>query len=277
MNWIGQIQKVNKSDKSKKEEMGMKQGVTIQSVERALQILEYLSGHVSEIGITDIAAYMGLGKSTVYGLVNTLVQEGYLEQNPDNKRYRLGLKLFELGCIVQERMDIREIARPYLKDLSEYFKMTVHMGVYKDQEVVYIDKMDAPDTRIVYSQVGKRAPMYCTGIGKAVLAQLKAEDIQWILEGQNLEALTPNTITEKERIFKELEEIRKKGYATDNEEVELGLKCVAAAIHDYHGKPVAAISISSSAVKMTEEKMKEAAAEIMKATLAISKKLGYHG
>lgn len=254
----------------------MKQGVTIQSVERALQILEYLSGNVSEIGITDIAAYMGLGKSTVYGLVNTLVQEGYLEQNPDNKRYRLGLKLFELGCIVQERMDIREIARPYLKVLSEHFKMTVHMGVYKDQEVVYIDKMDAPDTRIVYSQVGKRAPMYCTGIGKAVLAQLKTEDIQWILESQNLEALTPNTITEKERIFEELEEIRKKGYSTDNEEVELGLKCVAAAIHNHHGKPVAAISISSSAVKMTDERMKEAAAEITKAALAISKKLGYH-
>ena len=84
----------------------MKQGVTIQSVERALQILEYLSGPVSEAGITEIAAFMGLGKSTVYGLVNTLVQEGYLEQNPDNKRYRLGIKLFEMGCIVQERMAI---------------------------------------------------------------------------------------------------------------------------------------------------------------------------
>lgn len=255
----------------------MKQGVTIQSVERALKILEYLSGGVSEIGITDIASYMGLGKSTIYGLVNTLVQEGYLEQNPDNKRYRLGLKLFELGCIVQERMDIREIARPYLKELSEHFKMTVHMGLYKDEEVVYIDKMDAPDTRVVYSQVGKRAPMYCTGIGKAVLAELKPEDIGRILDSQKLEALTPNTMTDKEEIRKELECIRKKGYSTDNEEVELGLKCVAATIHDYQGKPVAAISISSSAVKMTEEKAAEAAEEIKKATRAISGKLGYRG
>lgn len=255
----------------------MKQGVTIQSVERALKILEYLSGPVSEVGITDIASYMGLSKSTVYGLVNTLLLEGYLEQNPDNKRYRLGLKLFEMGCIVQERIDIREIARPYLKNLSEHFKMTVHMAVYKDQEVVYIDKMDAPDTRIVYSQVGKRAPMYCTGIGKAVLAELNPDDAAWILDGQELEALTPNTMTEKEKVLESLEEIRKKGYSTDNEEVELGLKCVAAAIHDYQGKPVAAISISSSAVKMTDEKLEEAALQVKKAAAEISGKMGYHG
>ena len=255
----------------------MKQCVRIQSVERALQILEYLSGPVSEAGITEIAAFMGLGKSTVYGLVNTLMQEGYLEQNPDNKRYRLGLKLFEMGCIVQERMDIREIARPYLKALSGHFRMTVHMAVYKDREVVYIDKMDAPDTRIVYSQVGKRAPMYCTGIGKAVLAELNLDDAEWILSSQELEALTPNTMTEKEEVLRALADIRKKGYSTDNEEVELGLKCVAAAIHDHQGKPVAAISISSSAVKMTEEKMEEAASQIKRAAAEISKKLGFRG
>lgn len=255
----------------------MKQGVTIQSVERALQILEYLSGPISEVGVTDIASYMGLGKSTVYGLVNTLVQEGYLEQNPDNKRYRLGLKLFEMGCIVQERMDIREIARPYLKELSEHFRMTVHMALYKDHEVVYIDKMDAPDTRIVYSQVGKRAPMYCTGIGKAVLAELNPEEADWILSSQELEALTPNTMTKKDEILNSLENIRKKGYSTDHEEVELGLRCVAAAIHDYQGRPTAAISISSSAVKMTEEKMEEAALQVKRAAAEISKRIGYRG
>ena len=126
----------------------MGQGVTIQSVERAFRILECFAGSIPELGITDISRQMGLGKSTIYGLVNTLVQEGYLEQNPENKCYRLGLKLFEMGCIVQERMDIRELAKPYLKELSACFKMTVHMGLYKDYEVVYIDKVDAPDTKI---------------------------------------------------------------------------------------------------------------------------------
>ena len=220
---------------------------------------------------------MGLGKSTIYGLVNTLVQEGYLEQNPENKCYRLGLKLFEMGCIVQERMDIRELAKPYLKELSACFKMTVHMGLYKDYEVVYIDKVDAPDTRIVYSQVGKRAPMYCTGIGKAVLAELEQREIEFLLEGQKREPLTPHTLTAKDDILRELEGIRQRGYAIDNEEVELGLKCVASAIYDYQGKPAAAISISSSAVRMTEEQIREASCRLKKAAEDISRKLGYRG
>ncbi|MCI9176325.1 MAG: IclR family transcriptional regulator [Lachnospiraceae bacterium] len=253
----------------------MAQGITIQSVARAFQILECFTGSVSEIGITDISRQMGLGKSTVYGLVNTLVQEGYLEQNPENKCYRLGLKLFEMGCIVQERMDIREIAKPYLKELSSSFKMTVHMGLYKDYEVVYIDKVDAPDTRIVYSQVGKRAPMYCTGIGKAVLAELEQREIDFLLDGQEREQLTPHTLTGKEDIIRELGEIRRRGYAIDNEEVELGLKCVASAIYDYQGKPAAAISISSSAVRMDEERMEEISRKLKRAAGEISRKLGY--
>ena len=119
--------------------------------------------------------------------------------------------------------------------------------------------------------------MYCTGIGKAVLAELNLDDAEWILSSQELEALTPNTMTEKEEVLRALADIRKKGYSTDNEEVELGLKCVAAAIHDHQGKPVAAISISSSAVKMTEEKMEEAASQIKRAAAEISKKLGFRG
>lgn len=253
----------------------MGQGITIQSVERAFHILDCFTGSISELGITDISRQMGLGKSTIYGLVNTLVQEGYLEQNPENKCYRLGIKLFEMGCIVQERMDIREIAKPYLKELSSCFKMTVHMGLYKDYEVVYIDKVDAPDTRIVYSQVGKRAPMYCTGIGKAVLAELEQPEIEFLLEGQKRESLTSHTLTEKDDIIRELEEIRQRGYAIDNEEVELGLKCVASAIYDYQGKPAAAISISSSAVRMTEEQIEEVSRKLKKAAADISRKLGY--
>lgn len=253
------------------------QGVTIQSVERALQILECFSGPISELGITELASSMELGKSTIYGLVNTLVQAGYLEQNPDNKRYRLGLKLFELGCIVQNRMDIRETARPYLKELSNQFQMTVHMGLYKEREVVYIDKMDAPNTRIVYSQVGKRAPMYCTGIGKAVLAELKPAEAELVLGSGKLERLTVNTMTEEAAIQKELEKIRRQGYAVDNEEVELGLRCVAVSMKDYRGNPTAAISISSSSAQMTEEKINEIAEKIKRVALEISRKLGYHG
>ncbi len=252
------------------------QGVIIQSVDRALQIVELFAGVQEEIGITELAQMMGLGKSTIYGLVNTLMKAGYLEQNPENKKYRLGLRLFELGTIVQSRMDIREIARPYLEKLSETFDMTVHMGIYRDWEMVYIDKVDSPKTRIVYSQVGKRAPMYCTGIGKAVLANMNPKDIRYILDSQALEALTPHTLTDKEDILKELEIIREKGYAVDREEVEIGLKCVAVPIYDDKRRPVAAVSISGAAAWLDEQKISEAAQKLMQTAGEISKRLGYH-
>lgn len=251
------------------------QGVIIQSVDRAVQIIDFFTGPQAELGITEISERMGLGKSTVYGLVNTLLKAGYLEQNSENKRYRLGLRLFELGSIVQSRMDVREIARPYLEKLSKTFNMTVHMGIYRDWEMVYIDKVDSPNTRIVYSQVGKRAPMYCTGIGKAVLAHMSMADIQYILKTQPLEALTEHTLTEPEKIFKELESIREQGYAVDNEEVELGLKCVAVPVYDYRQKPIAAVSISSAAAYLKEDKILEAAGALQKTAKEISKKMGY--
>lgn len=250
-------------------------GVIIQSVDRAIQIIDFFTGPQSELGITEIAERMGLGKSTVYGLVNTLLQAGYLEQNVENKRYRLGLRLFELGSIVQSRMDVREIARPYLEELSKTFNMTVHMGIYRDWEMVYIDKVDSPNTRIVYSQVGKRAPMYCTGIGKAVLANMSTADIQYILRTQPLEMLTEHTLTESEQIMKELEEIRSRGYAVDNEEVELGLRCVAVPVYDYRKKPIAAISISSAAAYLNDEKIRQAAVGLQKTAKEISKRMGY--
>jgi len=251
-------------------------GIKIQSVDRALQILDCFTGPVSELGITELAIEMGLGKSTIYGLVNTLLMAGYLEQNPDNKRYHLGLKLFEMGGIVQRRMDIREIAKPYLKELSAKFHMTVHMGIYRDGKVVYIDKMDAPDTRIIYSQVGKRAPMYCTGIGKAVFANMEKSEIDYLLKVQKREALTQNTLTEPEQILEELKQIKIQGYAVDNEEVELGLRCVAVPIYNHLKKPIAAISISSSIAIMKDDKIREISQDIKKVTLEISKRLGYN-
>lgn len=251
------------------------QGVTIQSVARALQILDCFTGPVTELGITELSHAMGLGKSTIYGLVNTLLTLGYLEQNPENKRYRLGLKLFELGSIVQQRMDIREIARPYLKTLSEQFNMTVHMGLYRDCEVIYIDKMDSPNTRIIYSQVGKRAPMHCTGIGKAVLSHLKQDDREYILKNMQWEAFTKNTITDRDKLIDELNLIRTRGYAVDNEEVELGLRCVAVPIFNDQGCPVAAISISSSTAQLDETKVNEVSLAVKEAACNISKKLGY--
>ncbi len=251
-------------------------GIIIQSVDRALQILECFTGPIRELGITEISKEMGLGKSTVYGLVNTLMEAGYLEQNPDNKRYRLGLKLFIMGSLVQGRMDIREIAKPHLKSLAERFQMTVHMGLYRDGEVVYIDKQDSPNARVIYSQVGKLAPMYCTGIGKAVFANLPESERDFLLSNQIRRALTINTKIDEAIISEELQRVLIQGYAVDDQEVELGLRCIAAPIFDGHRKVVAAISVSSSTAMLHEENMDEIAQEVKQVAFEISKQLGYY-
>lgn len=249
-------------------------GVTIQSVERALRILDCFTGREQELGITEIAGRMGLGKSTVYGLVNTLLVMGYLEQDPDSKKYCLGLKLFEMGNIVQRRMDVRAAAGSYLRQLSEETRLTVHMAVYRDGQVIYIDKVDAPDSRIVYSQVGKVAPIYCTGIGKAILAWLPEKERQWLLSGER-KAMTPHTIVERAALEAELAEIRKNGYSMDREELEIGLRCVGAPVFDAAGRPIAAISASGTAGNLSKDREKNIQKKICEIALAISAKMGY--
>lgn len=249
-------------------------GVTIQSVERALGILECFTGREQELGITEIAGRMGLGKSTAYGLVNTLLVTGYLEQDPESKKYCLGLKLFEMGNIVQQRMDVRRAAGAYLGLLSEETGLTVHMAVYRDGKVIYIDKVDAPDSRIIYSQVGKIAPVYCTGIGKAILAWLPEKERQWLLAGER-KAMTPHTIVEREKLEEELAKIRRDGYSVDREELEIGLRCVGAPIFDAAGRPVAAISASGTAGKLSKEREKDIQSRVCEIALAISAKMGY--
>lgn len=128
----------------------------------------------TELGISEIAERMDLSKSTTYGLVNTLTAFGYLEQT-ENKKYRLGLKLFELGNLVQSRMDVRMEARPYCQLLADKYRTTVHLATHSEGEIIYIDKVDNNSSVVVYSQIGKRAPMYCTGVGKAILAFLPEE------------------------------------------------------------------------------------------------------
>ena len=167
--------------------MANSDGVLVQSVARALEILE-LFRQRKELGISEISSAMGLSKSTVYGLVNTLVTFGYLEQISENRKYKLGIHLFELGSAVVERLDLRQEARRYCEELSKRYGQTVHLATHWEGEVIYVDKFDMPDFIITYSQAGKRAPMSCTGVGKAMLAFLPMDYIKkYVLSIQILE------------------------------------------------------------------------------------------
>ena len=166
------------------------QGVTVQSVAKAADILECFVSK-SELGISDISKLMGMSKSTIYGIVNTLVETGMLEQDSESRKYRLGLKLFELGHIVEKRMDIRAEAKPFCMALSEKYSQTVHLATHSEGDVVYIDKFDVPDFLIVYSQIGRRAPMTCTGVGKAMLAYLGQDYIEKYILSISISSISP--------------------------------------------------------------------------------------
>jgi len=240
----------------------------IQSVDRALDILELYLTSPEELSVKEISEAMGLSKSTVHGLIKTLEQRGYLKQNPGNMKYRLGMKLFSLGNVVADHLDIRKIARPVIRRLADNIKETVHLAVLNGDEVVYTEKVEGPGALRMYSQVGRKVPVYCTGVGKVILAYQDEETVERLLSKETLRAFTPYTITDKEKLKAHLAAIREQGYALDNEEIELGLKCVAAPIYDHQCKVIASISCAGPAIRMSGgldfkiRAMKEAAHEI---------------
>lgn len=250
-------------------------GIIVQSVSRAAEILRCFTYNFAELGISQIAEMVQLNKSTVYGLVNTLVSEGMLEQSEGSKKYRLGIKLFELGCIVQKRMDLSAEARPFLEKLSDKYHKTVHLAIPSEGQVVYVEKISYIGSMVDYSGIGKRGPMYCTGVGKAVMAYMPVTELERHVFSHPLEAKTPHTITDREKLLEELSHIRKVGYACDNEEIELGLHCIAAPIFGFEGKPLGAISLSYPNGSISSETISNVIRDVRNSAREISSRMGY--
>lgn len=253
-----------------------KNGNTIQSIERALRVLEEFSARERELGVTELAKRLGLNKSTCFGILHTLQSNGYLEQNPDTGKYCLGLKLFELGQTYEAGLELRNIAKPYLENLSEKTKETVHLVVRNGMDAVYIEKVEGPSAINIISQVGKRVNLHCTGVGKSLLAFLPREQLERVLQHSKLKQFTEYTITDKEKLLDELERIREKGYSIDNEEIELGLRCVAAPLFNHRNEVIGAISIAGPTMRLTLGMIEELADLVKEAALQISQRLGYH-
>lgn len=250
-------------------------GKTIQSVERAIKILELFRDDKLELSVKEISDGLSVSKATAHGLIKTLEKNGFLEQNEETKKYKLGLKLFELGNLVARNMDLKQISKDHLLTLSKEVGETIHLCIFDGNEVVYIEKVESPNALRMNSQVGKRAPMYCTGVGKVILAYLDEEKVKEIVDATTFEPFTPHTITNPEDLYHELEEIRKQGYAVDDEEIELGLRCFAAPIFNHQGEVIASISCAGPKYKTTEKELDEKINKVKETALKISKRLGY--
>jgi len=255
-----------------KTNVGNKAVNTIQSVERAVMILEQLcQGPVS---LSALARELGLNKSTLHGLLQTLVKHAYVQQESETGHYRLGHRVLALGGAFLEHCDLRETAAPYLRQLVEEHGETVHLVVMDDGQVVYVDKIDSPQSIRMVSRIGRRLPAHCTGVGKAILACLPEERMLSIVSRRGLPRFTDRTITTPEGLAAELARIREEGVAYDREEIEEGLRCVAVPIIGYGQQPVGAMSVAGPAWRMTDEKMAAIAASLKGAAREISRQMG---
>ncbi|GLB59504.1 IclR family transcriptional regulator [Cytobacillus sp. NCCP-133] len=247
----------------------------VKSVSRALDIITLVSLKKGGLGVTEIAKQIDINKSSVYRILSTLVQYGYIEQDGDTGKYKLGYKFLEISSKLLDSIDLRAEARPFLQELENETNEVIHLVVYDQGEVVYIEKLEGNETLRMHSKVGKRAPMHCTSVGKAILAHLPSSVVIDILDRKGMPVHTDKTITDKEEFLKELSHVRQSGYALDLEENEYGITCVAAPIFDHLGKVVAAVSISGPTMRMTDDRLKMLKSIMVRRGKEISSRLGH--
>ncbi|WMJ80932.1 IclR family transcriptional regulator [Clostridium sp. MB40-C1] len=249
----------------------------VQSVDRSLSILEVLSDYENGLGITEISEKVNLHKSTVHRLLATLIYKGYVEQEDKANKYKLTLKLFELGNKKIQKMDLVTVARPYLKELVEKTNEVVHLVVREGTEIIYVGKEESQNTIRTHSRIGHRRPLYCTAVGKSILSYMEDDQIEEIWNKSNVEKLTEHTITDFNEFKKYLNEVRKNRYAVDEQENEIGVRCVGTSIFNYKGEVCGAISISGSIISFTKEKLEEFSKLVIEYAEKISRELGYRG
>lgn len=223
---------------------------TIASVDRALTLLEYLAQTGNKHGVRELAEALKFSRSTTQRLLQTLNRRGFVMQDPETQKYCLGMKAIEIGLAGLARLELVDIARPYLERLTRLADETVFLAVEDSGEIVYLYKVEGTRSVRTSAVLGSRKPMHCTALGKAILAALSPNQVDEILDARRMAKLTENTKTSRRSLHKELSLVRGRGYATDHEETEEGLCCVAAPIRNHTGKVIAAISVAGPSNRM---------------------------
>jgi IclR family KDG regulon transcriptional repressor len=247
----------------------------VRAVERALQILNSFDDQHPERGLSDIAQVVELHKATTHRIATTLVNYGYLERTGDGQRYRLGLQLTDLGLKAIRRMDLRREALPYMRQLSQELEEACDLSIFDRGEVFYIEYVQGPHALTVAAAVGQRLPPYCTASGKLFLANLPPNELDAILR-RPLVSYTDKTITSTDTLRAQLDEVRKQGYAVDDEELEVGIRAVSVAIRNQQGGVIASISTPGPTGRMTMERLPKIADTLMEAARAISRRMGWN-
>jgi len=246
----------------------------LSSVANAIRLIKVFSDEEYEIGISDLGKRLVLPKSTVHRLASTLIEAGMLEQNSETGKYRLGLAVFELGALVRRKMDFSSEAKPFLMVLREKTGETVHLAILDHASIVYINSLESKQAIRMTLEVGVRKPAYTTAAGKVMLA-FQSADALAAMFAAGLKERTANTIVDPEAFRHELASIRNRGYATADEENELGVRSLAAPVRDSLGNVIAATSIAGPAQRLTKKVLSAFAPDVVSAADAISRRLGY--
>jgi DNA-binding IclR family transcriptional regulator len=250
--------------------------MTIQSVKRATDIISLFSSSRTSLGITQIAVSLGLNKATAWGLVTTLEKQGFLQQDPDTLKYSVGPKLFELGMVYVGSLEINAKASRLVQELASRTRLNARVGIW-DGGSVLVTLLALPKAEDSLShQIGPRVPAYCSGIGKALLAYLKPEELQNYLSGTELVRHTRLTIVTPEKLLKDLEKTRERGYAISLEEMIPGLAALGAPIFGRKKGLAGALSISCPPTTVAGKHMNELADELLRTAAEISQELGFY-
>ena len=249
-----------------------KQGIRV--LQRLFDVLSYLSDRNDYAGIKEISDGTGISRTTVHRILGTC-EENYVVLKDDLGRYRLGPRSLEWANSYQLQTGMAKLARPHLKELLHDLKETVHLFIYEKGEAFYLEKMHSYNQTGMDSRIGSRVELYCTSAGKAILAALPMEEFGLYMKTVNLRPKTERTETDSQRFESSIDEVRERGYALDDQENDLGVRCIGSAILNKDGYPVGAVSLTGPIFRITDEKIDPLGKRVLATARLISYQLGY--
>ena len=247
----------------------------INSIIRACNVLECLSNDKGLLKTSDLAVRLRLDRSALYRILLSLEKGGFVEKDEKTGGYAVGIAAFEIGNAYLRRMDLIQISKPVMMDLSLRVQEAVHIGVLSDAEIVFVDKVDSPRSVGIICKIGQRAPVYCTALGKVLLANRPEDEVARIAQAIQLKPFNKQTITSRKKFMEELKRVRTQGYAFDHSEHEEDAECIGAPIMDHLGHVIAAISISGPQRKIGTPQEQQFINWVVEAASLISSKMGY--
>lgn len=251
-----------------------KRNYDITALQRGLRLLHLFSEAPRGLTAKQVASLSLLPVSTVHRFLANLVTAGFLNRDGEGT-HSLGIACFSIGQAAVGQLDIRRLSLPYLRELNQQTRETIHLTVRHGLSAVYVEKLDSPEPLRIHSRIGAAVPLYCTAVGKVMLAYMPEDEQQRILPDLNIQRQTPNSVGNLQELKTELYRVRKNGYACDLEENERHIRCVAAPIWDHTGSVQSSLSITAPTVRMPVARLRQLAPMIQRAGLQVSAELGY--